>query len=261
MKKFLLLSATALVAMAPAAFAADIVPPAAPTWTAIHIGVGGGGAWNTYDANSELFIDPWSPVIPEFIGIDSDDGKFYGFGTVEIGADYQFEDTGFVVGILGSYDFNGSNSAETDSFSFAEDGAIGGDIESELKDTWFLGGRAGFAFNDTSLIYALGGYTWAKGKVKSLLGFDFDGAGSDFGEIDEDDNVDGWTAGAGIEQLLTENISLKIEYRHDFLGDVSWNQAAFDPEEGEVDDGNTSSGKVNFDRDSIRAVLSWRFGL
>lgn len=261
MNKYALLAGTFLAMTSSGAFAADIVPPAPTTsWTAIHIGVGGGAGYNTYDANSELDILPWAPTIPAFIGIDSDDGKFYGFGTVEIGADYQFEDTGFVVGILGSYDFNGSNKSETESFAAAEDGVLGGNIESELKDTWFVGGRAGFAFNETSLIYGLGGYTWAKGKVKSTLGFDFVN-GDDFGQIDEDDNVDGWTLGAGIEQLLTENISLKVEYRHDFLGKIDWDQAAFDPEWGGVDPDNRSSGKVNFDRDTIRAVLSWRFGL
>lgn len=263
MKKFLLLSATAMVMLAPTAFAADVIPEPAPVsnWTAIHIGIGGGAGYNTYDAESNLFIDPWDSFIPDFIGIESDEGKLYGFGTVEIGADYQFEDTPFLIGILANYDFNGKSDAESSSFATSEDGIIGAEIQSELEDTWFVGGRAGFVFNDTSLIYALGGYTWAKGKVKGLNGFEFIGDNDDFGEVDEDDNVDGWTAGVGVEQLLTESISLKVEYRHDFLDSIKWDQAAFDPEWGGVDEGNTSEGKVDFSRDTIRAVLSWRFGM
>lgn len=262
MKKFLLLSATALVMLAPSAFAADIVPEPAPVanWTAIHIGVGGGGGYNSYDAESNLFIDPWDSNIPDFIGISSDEGKFYGFGTVEIGADYQFDNTPFVIGILANYDFNGKSEADASSFTTSEDGIIGAEVQSELDDTWFVGGRAGFVVNETSLIYALGGYTWAKGKVKGLNGFDLVN-GDDFGEVDEDDNVDGWTVGAGLEQLLTESISLKIEYRHDFLDNIQWDQAAYDPEWGGVDEDNTSEGEVKFSRDTVRAVLSWRFGM
>lgn len=262
MKKFLLLSATAMVMMAPTAFAADIIPPAPTTnWTAIHIGIGGGAGYNSYDAESNFEIDPWDSFIPSFIGIEGDEGKFYGFGTIEIGADYQFEDTPFLVGILANYDFNGKSDASASSFAESEDGFITAEVESELEDTWFVGGRLGFIFNDTSLIYGLGGYTWAKGKVKGLNGFQFFQAGDDFGEVDEDGNVDGWTLGAGIEQLLTENISLKIEYRHDFLDSIDWNGAPFDPEWGGVDEDNNADGKVDFSRDTVRAVLSWRFGL
>lgn len=262
MNKFLLMSATALAMMAPPAFAADILPPAPTTsWTGIHIGVGGGAGYNTYDAEALLDIGEWASFIPSTIDIESDQGKFYGFGTIEIGADYQFEDTPFVVGILANYDFNGSSDAESSSNSIAEDGLITANIRSELEDTWFVGGRAGFVFNDTSLIYALGGYTWAKGKAEALLGFDFGEDGDDFGAIDEDDNVDGWTIGAGIEQLLTDSISLKIEYRHDFLDSIDWDEAAFDPEWGGVDEDNNIEGEVDFSRDTIRAVLSWRFGM
>lgn len=252
MSKFMLLSATALVMSSPTVFAADIVPPA-PDWTALHIGIGGGAGYNFYDAESLFDIEAWSEFVPDFIDIESDEGKLYGFGAIEIGADYQFEGTAFVVGILANYDFNGKSEAQSSSNSAAaEDGFITAEIQSELEDSWFVGGRAGFVVNDTSLLYGLGGYTWAKAKVRSFLGFDFNGAGDDFAQIDEDEPVDGWTLGVGLEQLLTESLSLKIEYRHDFLDKIEWSG---------VDPDNNASGKVDFSRDTLRAVLSWRFGM
>ena len=263
MNKFLLMSTSALAIMALPAFAADVVAPEpVANWTAFHIGVGGGAGYNEYDAQSAFEIsNPWETFIPDFIGIESDEGKFYGFGTIELGFDYQFDNSPFVVGILGNYDFNGKSDANANSFATSEDGFITADINSELEDTWFVGGRAGFVIHDTTLVYGLGGYTWAKGKVNSLLGFDFDGAGDDFGFIDKDESVDGFTAGAGIETMLTESLSLKLEYRHDFLDSIKWNEAAFDPEWGGVDEDNTSSGEVKFSRDTLRAVISWRFGM
>jgi len=262
MNKITLLSATALVMSSPGALVAETVPPApVSSWTGLHIGIGGGAGYNTYDAESLFDVDAWNAVVPDFIDIESDEDKFYGFGTVEIGADYQFDGTAIVVGILASYDFNGKSEVDSSLNSAAEDGYITAEIQSELEDSWFVGGRAGFVVNGASLLYGLGGYSWTKAKVKSHLGFDFNGAGDDFAQIDEDESVDGWTLGVGLEQLLTDSISLKLEYRHDFLDSVKWNGAPFDPEWGGVDPDNNASGKVDFSRDTLRAVVSWRFGM
>jgi outer membrane immunogenic protein len=270
MKTLLIGSVSALAIMAGSAYAADVVPPPpAFSWTGIHAGIGGGAGYNTYDAKSEFDVsNPWSPLIPGEMDIKGNDlGSWYGFGTVEIGADWQPDGTPFVIGILGSYDFNGDNGAEASSNSSDPEGDCGpslidcgttANIKAKLEDSWFLGARAGFAFRETSLLYVLGGYTWVDGKVKSLIGFNTED-GDDYGFIDKKDNVDGWTLGAGIEEALTDWISLKIEYRHDFLDDIKWSEAAFDPDWGGVDPDNTMHGRVNFDRDTIRAVLSLRF--
>lgn len=249
MSKIMLLSAAALALSSPAAYAADIVPSeSVPDWTALHIGIGGGAGYDSYDIATLFDIEG------ERLDIDADENEFHGFGTVEIGADYQFEGTAFVLGILASYDFNGSSQAQSSATAAAgEDGFITAEIQSELEDTWFVGGRAGFVVNDTSLLYGLGGYSWAKAKAKWLLGIDF-GGGDDTARMDEDEAVDGLTLGAGLEQRLNESISLKIEYRHDFLGSIKWDEAPFDP-------GNTASGELDFSRDTLRAVLSWRFGM
>ena len=61
--------------------------------------------------------------------------------------------------------------------------------------------------------------------------------------------------------MLTDALSLKVEYRHDFLGDIDWDEAPFDPEWGGVDEDNNMNGSVDFSRDTVRAVVSWRFGM
>lgn len=267
MNKFLLLSATALVMLSPTAFAADIIPEPVPviSWTGFHIGIGGGAGYNFYDAESEFTAGAFDDGDPDFVmGISADDlGAWYGFGTAEVGFDYQFADSAFVIGILGSYDFNGDSSADAESFSDEDDGDFTeSSIEAELDDAWFLGGRLGFVANESTLFYGLGGYTWVKGKVKASHEFeDNDFPFDDGSEFDDDDNVDGWTVGAGIEHMFTESLSVKVEYRHDFLDDIQWDEFGNDPSEddGGVDEDNTHTGKVDFSRDTVRAVLSWRF--
>jgi|GEM_PF-556397 len=270
-----LLSAVSIASLGLAlsvAQAADVIPEpvAAPTWTGFHIGVGGGAGYNTYDANSlfekDFFDDEGFPEDDgpnNILSIDGDDlGAWYGFGTVEIGFDVQFDNSPIVLGILANYDFNGNSDADAQSAAVEQDaGDIDefyvSEIEAKLEDTWFVGGRIGVAFNEDTLIYALGGYTWAKGKVEAFHAYD-DNDDDDAASIDEDENVDGWTVGGGIEHMLTENLSLKVEYRHDFLDSIEWDQRAFDPEWG-IDEENRHSGEVDFGRDTVRAVISWRF--
>lgn len=283
MKRVLLASASALAIVTGSAFAADVIPePVISNWTGLHIGIGGGAGYNFYDAESEsslnLNLNP--NVAPQTIPIISnaifgdDLGAWYGFGTVEIGFDYQFEDSPIVIGILANYDFNGSNDAEGSSDTsllpgVGPDGealvSLNNSVEAELDDSWFLGGRLGFVMNENTLLYGLAGYTWAEGKIKSDHALDVLGGGGVVEiagtHVDEEDDVDGWTVGAGLEHLITENLSLKVEYRHDFLGDVEGDSSEILLQDN--DDGDNISldneTKVDFSRDTIRAVLSWRF--
>ncbi len=55
-------------------------------------------------------------------------------------------------------------------------------------------------------------------------------------------------------------MSLKLEYRHDFLDDVEAEQTTVffeDDDDGDTIDGQKEAS-VDFERDTIRAVLSWR---
>lgn len=261
MRKILLVAASmASLGLVQPALAADVIEPV-PSWTGFHLGIGGGAGYNTYDAESVFdkdFFDEGGS--PRHLSIKADDlGAWHGFGTVEVGFDYQFDNSQFLIGILANYDFNGDSSADAESFTFEDDGNFSESaIEAELGDAWFLGGRLGFVMNENTLLYGLGGYTWVKGKVEAFHELVEDGNES-AALFDDDDNVDGWTIGAGIEHLLTESLSLKLEYRHDFLDNIEWDGFAFDPNEGEINEDNRHYGKVDFSRDTVRAVLSWRF--
>ncbi len=68
-----------------------------------------------------------------------------------------------------------------------------------------VAGRVGYAFGDW-LVYGVGGFAYDRDQLNT----------TDFASGDVDDNVYftrfGWTAGAGVEVLLTANLSAKLEY-------------------------------------------------
>jgi outer membrane immunogenic protein len=174
-----LAAGAALLALMPAAFAADM-PVAQPPveafvpeqasfdWTGFYVGVYGGYAWADY----------------EYGGLDDDaDGALAG-GTV--GYNQQFGN--WVLGL-------------------EADGGWAG-IEDDVDDvtldwTSTVRGRVGFAF-DRFMIYGTGGA--AMGGLESNA-------------LADDDTRFGYAVGGGIEAALTDNISAKAEYLYIDLGD------------------------------------------
>lgn len=72
-----------------------------------------------------------------------------------------------------------------------------------------LGVRAGYLVDDKTLIYARGGYENLRASVRIN-----DAAASRYGK----DTFDGWSVGGGVERLLTERVSARLEYRYSDLG-------------------------------------------
>ncbi len=107
------------------------------------------------------------------------------------GYNWQFS-SGFVAGIEGdvNYDWN-KNSYP---------GGI--DIDSGFSGS--VRARAGFAF-DRALLYAAGGWTATTVSI--------DGAG-----LDDDDMLNGWTIGAGLDYAFTDNVFGRVEYRYNDFG-------------------------------------------
>jgi outer membrane immunogenic protein len=198
-----LLAGAGLFALGSTAFAADIpmdVAPIAPapmvapfSWTGLYLGVAVGGGFIDYDT--------------DFFGVVNIDG-FSGEGWLvegTIGFDYQMG--AFVVGALA--DVNWSNIETEASID------IFGGVEGYLETEWGFDAllRAGFLLNDRALLYAVGGYSWQNLEA----GFDIGGGGDS-----EDEDLDGWTIGAGIEAMLTDSLSVKGEYRYTMFDEFGY---------------------------------------
>ena len=113
------------------------------------------------------------------------DGRF--MGGVQAGYDYQFAPN-WVMGLEANYSFLDTGS------SFANRGL--GSVTGRLGYTW-----------GPAMLYAKGGYAWADSRFTN--GFSGNGG------------RDGYTVGAGLEYMFTQNWSGKIEYQYYDFGTVN----------------------------------------
>jgi outer membrane immunogenic protein len=190
--KRLLLSATALVALASVAQAADLparVAPAAPvftpvpifTWTGFYVGVNAGGAWRNDDTEA-VILSP-GPGTPGLAGTltfpNGDDASFTGGG--QIGYNYQIGS--FVVGVEADIQWmdTGNNEAGVFVAGPGFSGTFVPGVFDNNQSEWFgtVRARLGVAI-DRVLIYGTGGLAYTE------------------------DNT-GWVVGGGVEWAMPVN--------------------------------------------------------
>jgi outer membrane immunogenic protein len=196
MRKFIVASAL-LAASVTAAKAADVVvqePVAAYNWSGVYVGgqigyVAGGKVNHDYDFDSE---SEWNYRL-------SPRGAFGGiFG----GYNYQL-DGGVVLGVEGDFNW-GSVKASGDNVSVDR-------YTSSTKLDWAGAARArvGYAF-DRFMPYIAGGPAIAHFRFEELDNGSFNSSASG--------TVTGWTIGAGGEYAVTDNWTLRGEYRYTQYG-------------------------------------------
>jgi opacity protein-like surface antigen len=121
--------------------------------------------------------------------------------------------------------------------------------ELTIGDSWAVTGRLGVHLDPRTLVYGLAGYSEAEISVHGHYDVD-----DDFSTpIDESGWRSGFVLGAGAETMLTQNVSLKGEYRF----------ARYRGMDGSAGPGGGDYYQtLNADNPtvhSIRAVVSWRF--
>lgn len=204
MKKFLLASA-ALAALSTASLAADLPsrkgPPVAPiyvpvfTWTGFYVGLQGGYAWG--DSKGTIGNAVGVPVLG--YSYDTKGGVFGG----HVGYNYQFSPN-FVAGVEGDLEWSGLKDSLT---------SVPLGLTHSTKVEWqgSVRARLGVAF-DRALIYATGGVAFADVKHSVAT---FPGGVS---LLSGSDTRAGWTLGAGLEYALTNNVTVRGEYRYTDYG-------------------------------------------
>jgi outer membrane immunogenic protein len=233
-------------------------------WTGLHLGVGlgyGGAVHNSgveiydYTPGGLLQIGPFDLFS---IGGELDFGGDGGLATVEGGYDYQINDK-FVIGIMGDYTHNNIDTEISIfgdvCYEFYPDSCTTPVVDDtpdltytlSVGDSWSILGRAGYLVNPTTLFYGLGGYTHTTMNADLTLNSDPTGA---IELLSYDYDREGLTFGAGIETMVSKNVSAKIEYRS-----TNWS--------AERIFGDSLQGIRLWDNSnvqSVRGVLSWRLG-
>ncbi len=241
MKRILFAGALTLFAATPAAWAADlpVAPPQAPAayvpvvapvynWSGVYIGINGGYAFGNSNWNSTTGFTPGT-------GDFNVTGGLVG-GTIGI----NFQSGSIVYGVEGDGDW-------TDIQGSTSNGAcaVGGSTCQTAND-WLttFRGRVGYAF-DRVLVYGTAG--GAAGDVKATV------TTPGFPTLSTDSTEFGWTAGAGVEVAITENITAKAEYLFVDLSNGALNCSAA------ACGGTAVSVPVQFDASIVRAGLNFKF--
>jgi outer membrane immunogenic protein len=207
MYRQILMASVGAIALAGSAFAADLpsrapppvyVPPAPIfTWTGIYVGGQIGYAWGKSNTNlGDAF------------------GDFVSFGTNNSGViggahvGYNLQLSQFVVGLEG--DVDGSSLSKTVSGSpfITGFGVVPTTIHGNLGVQGSIRGRVGYAW-DRVLIYGTGGVAFAgfNGSISTPFGYD-----------SASTTRVGWTVGGGLEYAVTNNWSIRAEYRYAQFG-------------------------------------------
>jgi outer membrane immunogenic protein len=195
-----LLAGASVLALAPAASAADMPVQPAPyaavapapeapmayDWTGFYIGAHGGYGFGKTDD-----------------GLESDTEGALAGGQVG----YNMQLGSWVVGVEGDASWTDLNN---------EDDAAAVGFDSQLNYLATVRGRVGYSF-DRVLIYGTGGVAFGEVEYENAV-------------ASAADTQVGWTAGGGVEVGLTQNISAKAEYGYVDLGeqDVGGTDVNFD---------------------------------
>lgn len=270
MKRFALLLASA--AFATPAFAADVIwdepaaPAAAPivfdpgfTWTGFYAGAQAGAAFNR---DSGPFQAPNSTFSG---GSNNGDSGF--IGGVHVGYDWQFDN--FVVGAVADINYIDASSVSTFPVAGAVGGVPGDFVFGATSDIDFVGtvrARAGLAA-DRFLVYATGGLAYASLDTSAVGPATFTATAAtpaatnltpgayDVTYSNDNDDV-GYAVGAGVDYLVTQNLSIGVEYLYTDLGSET-STVTFTPTAGGAATTATTSNDLDFH--TVWAKASFRF--
>jgi outer membrane immunogenic protein len=202
----------AMLLFAGPAFAADLAvkaPPLlapAPSWTGFYFGGNLGWAWSSSKWCTDATIANCTTAPVDLV--DQKGNNFLGGG--QIGWRWQFNN--FVLGVEGMYD--GMNLSATSPGIVP--GLPGRTRSTTFNNLYSATGQLGFAWNQ-ALIYGKGG--WAGTEVE----FDANNTLPGGFNLIATKRANGWTAGGGVEYMLSPYISAAIEYdyyRFDNIGNI-----------------------------------------
>jgi outer membrane immunogenic protein len=258
MKRMLLTSAAAVLAVGAQAHAADLpvpsLPPAAPpvfSWTGVYVGVNGGWAdgissWTNNCPGCQSLQTSGGPS-PGMTFPGGTSGKFNVSGYIAggtLGANYQIGP--WVYGVEGDFDWThltGNTGSTCGGLSLALSPPTGCETESDWLAT--LRGRVGYAFpglgGDNVLIYGTAGGAFARIKTGLIPPSTFDSS-----------TVAGWAVGAGVEVAFAPNWTAKVEYLFVDLPNVTCTTT--------TNCGVLAGSTVTLNENMVRAGVNFKFG-
>ena len=184
-------------------------PRPVANWDGLYAGINGGIGFGSFtDGSDTLFANPTGGLIGFTLGYN------------------HMVAPNLLIGIESDFDFAGLNASQNPYFGFVTQGSI--------NDMVTVRGRVGYVM-DRALVYVTGGFAGSNNtvSVSSVWGGAFYGQQSIF--------QTGWALGAGVEFMLTNNLSAKAEYLFTSVGSDRYFDYSYNALQSAV---NTSAVKV-----------------
>ena len=248
----LILASGACVALSCAAFAADLpskapavalAAPPAFTWTGFYVGAHAGAM---IPHGSLTFVGPGmvGPHGPEEPDVATNPGLNKTALKAGVLAGYNYQMGSVVLGLEADLGWGDSSQTVNSRKPHTELNVWRGENEFTQKMNGHIRGRVGYVWGST-LLYAAGGFAMTNGDLK-LRGYCEDAPYFFSDQVKH--GLRGYALGAGVEQALTSNITLRAEYLFDDFGKKAYNAGTY-----------WQDRSVSLQTHTIRAALSYKF--
>jgi outer membrane immunogenic protein len=260
-----LLASTFAVCAAAPAFAEPVY-----NWTGFYVGANAGYGGDkftypvhgTYTDNFVEEIDDGDSLI-HFAGKATQNSSGF-LGGGQVGYDYQVGN--WVLGAVADIDATNIEGKIAANGMAVGEGSASAHLGSKIDYMGTVRARVGMPIADGRFMpYVTGGFAY--GQVTSSAALDFTPTGGSPTSFSASRRLDrtGWTAGAGVEYAVTDNIHFGVEYLYTDLGTHPLLQGSFDTGmiANQFTDGDgTIAGKIGVKTTAnvVRVTLSYRFG-
>jgi outer membrane immunogenic protein len=239
-------------------------------WTGFYIGGNAGYSWGRSNADVSYFnTATGAPIVPPAGSIVNN--SFDMNGAIAGGqAGYNWQTSNWVLGLEADIQWSGERGSSAfrcaatatggiclPGLTFLPAGVTGTNLALDQSLEWFgtVRGRAGLLATPQVLLYATGGLAYGSIKTSGALSGVTPGGIAVASLGSNSETRVGWTAGAGVEGMITRNWSAKLEYLYMDLGRS--NAGTFTLAPASVIAANVSS---NFADHILRAGVNYRFG-
>jgi outer membrane immunogenic protein len=215
-----------MVILSSAVQAADVAVQEGSDWSGFFMGVNAGANMSQGDLSTSTSHIPYEyggyfnyeniPLVNDAGDRDFSQTSFT--GGVQAGYNWQLE--GILLGLEADVGYAGVDASVKDGAAYLNDPSLGFDVKQDLSLDWLGTARAKVGLvADDLLFYGTGGLAF--GTV------DYQGEFSDSSVNDASSSSStsefkvGWTAGGGVDWMMFEKTSLKLEYLYYDLGNVN----------------------------------------
>jgi len=222
------MASAGVLALATSAVAADLPSRAPPpvylppvpifTWTGVYIGGQIGYGWGKANGSIGDYFGDYFASSTTTNGV---------IGGAHVGYNLQLNQ--FVIGLEG--DVDGTSMSKNGTHFFTPYGGLTtGNVNYSVNHSieGSIRGRLGYAW-DRVLVYATGGVAFAGFNGNACGGFTENATGAWFGGCRSNSTTRvGWTVGGGLEYAVTNNWSIRAEYRYSDFGHATQYATSWD---------------------------------